>query len=229
MNKAGGYISLHRQIQGWEWYKNPNTAFLFIHLLLSANFTDTRFMGKKIRRGQMVTSLHSLSEETGLTIQEVKTALKHLISTNEITNVSTSQYRIITVVKYNEYQTATNEATNDQQTTNKRLTNDQQHHNKGNNVNKGIKREIETFTPPSLDEVKKYVEEINGIIDPEHFFDYYEVRDWCLKDGRKMSNWKAEIRSWERREKNGAGKAGGNDQKQDRSVLDRISARIPVF
>ena len=88
MNKAGGYIWLHRQIQSWEWYKNPNTAFLFIHLLLSANFTDTRFMGKKIRRGQIVTSLHSLANETGLTVQEVKTALKHLISTNEITNES---------------------------------------------------------------------------------------------------------------------------------------------
>ena len=229
MNKAGGYISLHRQIQSWEWYKNPNTAFLFIHLLLSANFTDTRFMGKKIRRGQVVTSLPSLANETGLSIQNVRTALKHLISTGEITDDSCRTYRIITVVKYNEYQTVTDKLTDNQQTTNRQLTDDQQHHNNDNNVNKGIKRSSRDFQPPSLDEVKKYVKEINGVIDPERFFDYYEVRDWCLKDGRKMSNWKAEIRSWERREKNGSGKAGGNDQKQDRSVLDRLNARIPML
>lgn len=212
MNKASGYISLHRQIQNWEWYKNPNTAFLFIHLLLSANFIDTRFRGKKIKRGQILTSLNSLAEETGLSVQEVKTGLKHLISTNEITNVSCSQYRIITVVKYNNYQTITNDLTNEQQTTNKRPTNDQQHHNNINNKNKRIRSSISTFQPPSLDDVKKYVSEIKGVIDPERFFDYYEVRDWCLKDGRKMSNWKAEIRSWERREKqNGSGKTGADD------------------
>jgi len=232
MNKAGGYISLHRQIQSWEWYKNPNTAFLFIHLLLSANFTDTRFMGKKIRRGQLVTSLPSLANETGLSIQNVRTAIKHLISTGEITDSSCRTYRVITVVKYNDYQSVTDKLTDNQQTANRQLTDDQQHHNKDNNVNKGNKviRSSSAFQPPSLDEVKKYVEEINDVIDPERFFDYYEVRDWCLKDGRKMSNWKAEIRSWERREKkDGHGKTGRDDQGQDCNPYADISARIPVL
>ena len=202
MNKAGGYISLHRQIQSWEWYKNPNTAFLFIHLLLSANFTDTRFMGKKIRRGQLVTSLPSLANETGLSIQNVRTAIKHLISTGEITDSSCRTYRIITVVKYNEYQTLTDKLTDNQQTTNRQLTDDQQHHNKGNNVNKGIKKEREAFAPPSLEEVKTFCKE-NGIrVDAERFYYHYESVGWMVGKA-KMKNWKATIRKWEVDDKNG--------------------------
>ena len=119
MNKAGGFITLHRQILDWEWYKDTNTAFLFFHLLLSANFVDTRFKGKLIKRGQIVTSLPSLSTETGLSIQQTRTALSHLVSTGEITDESTPNYRIITVVKYNDYQKATDKSTGDQQTINR--------------------------------------------------------------------------------------------------------------
>ena len=213
MNKAGGFVSLHRKITDWEWYKDTNTKALFLHLLLTANFADTRFMGKKIKRGQIVTSLASLAEETGLSVQNVKTSLKHLISTNEVTNVSTSQYRIITVVKYDEYQTPTDKVTNDQQTPNKGLTNDQQHHNNGNNANKGNKSVSKppAPTPPSLEEVKQFIQEIGSSVNAEKFYYHYEMSDWTLSNGKKMKNWKAAVRKWqanERGEMNGSGKAG---------------------
>ena len=128
---------MHRKLLKWEWYKDSNTKDLFIHLLLTANFMDTRFQGKKIKRGQVVTSLSSLAEETGMSIQNVKTALKHLISTNEVTNKSTDKYRVITVVKYDEYQSLTMSLTTYQQSANKALTKSQQHHNNNNNDNKG--------------------------------------------------------------------------------------------
>lgn len=230
MNKAGGYVWLHRKILDWEWYKDPVTRGVFIHLLITANFKDTRFLGKKIKRGQIVTSLPSLAEETGYSIQNVRTALKHLISTGEITDNSNRAYRIITVLKYNDYQNLTDDLTDSQQTANRQLTDSQQYHNNVNNVNKVKKNSSSDFQPPSLSEIKQYVEEIKGTIDPEHFFDYYEVRDWCLKDGRKMSNWKAEIRSWERREKKNdrlgkdQGNAGSNERKF--SFLDSTVIRV---
>ena len=136
MNKAGGYIAIHRQITEWEWYKDSSTKDLFIHLLVTANFKDTRFMGKTIRRGQVVTSLPSLAEETGLSIQNVRTALKHLISTGEVTDKSNRQYRVITIVKYDDYQKPTDNLTVSQQTANRRLTDSQQYHNNDNKVNK---------------------------------------------------------------------------------------------
>ena len=232
MNKAGGFIVIHRKITEWEWYKDTNTFCLFIHLLLTANYEDGRFEGKVIKRGQLVTSLNSLSEETGLSIRQTRTALSHLISTGEVTNKSYTKYRVITITNYSMYQDKrqAKRQTNDKQPTNK-LTVNRQQYNNNNNINKGTNnsRSMSAFQPPSLDEVKKYVEEINGVIDPERFFDYYEVRDWCLKDGRKMSNWKAEIRSWERREKNGSGKTGGDDPGQGKSKYSFLKDRIQML
>lgn len=135
-----GFILLHRQITEWEWYQNPNTFRVFLHILLKANFTDGRFEGREVRRGQLVTSLPKLSVQTKLTIQQVRTALKHLISTGEITDEGTSQYRIITVVKYDEYQNVNrqdnSQSTDEQQTSNRRATDEQQQYN---NNNKGIR------------------------------------------------------------------------------------------
>ena len=54
------------------------------------------------------------------------------------------------------------------------------------------------FTAPTLDEVKAYCEERNNGINPEHFIDYYTARNWELSKGRKVKDWKACIRTWER-------------------------------
>lgn len=99
-----GFILLYRQITQWEWYQNPNTFRVFLHCLLMANFTDGRFEGKDIRRGQFVTSLDHLSKETKLSVKEVRTALNHLIGTGELASQSFNRFRIITVIKYNDYQ-----------------------------------------------------------------------------------------------------------------------------
>ena len=137
-----GFILLYRQITEWEWYQNPNTFRLFLHILLKANFADGRFEGREVKRGQLVTSLPKLSVQTKLSIQQVRTALKHLISTGEITDEGTSQYRIITVVKYDQYQNDNrqdnSQSTDEQQTINRRATDDQQQYNNNNNNKNGI-------------------------------------------------------------------------------------------
>lgn len=104
MNTLTGFILLHRQIIQWEWYQTPNTFRLFVHCLLMANFTDGRFEGKEIKRGQFVTSIDHLSKETKLSVKEVRTALNHLIGTGELASESCNRYRIITVVQYDKYQ-----------------------------------------------------------------------------------------------------------------------------
>ena len=137
-----GFILLYRQITEWEWYQNPNVFRVFLHILLKANFTDGRFEGREVKRGQLITSLPKLSVQTKLTIQQVRTALKHLVSTGEITDEGTSQYRVITIVKYDQYQTDNrrnnSQLTDDQQTDNRRSTDDQQQYKKDNN---GIKEQ----------------------------------------------------------------------------------------
>lgn len=149
MAKASGFITLHRKIMDWEWYDDPPVFCLFVHLLLIANYADGRFHGKEIKRGQVVTSLNKLATNAGLSIQQTRTALDKLISTGEVTNESTPNYRVITIVKYDDYQTATNDLTNDQQTINKQsnkrstnnVTSDQQQYNNNNKYNKGTNKQ----------------------------------------------------------------------------------------
>ena len=54
------------------------------------------------------------------------------------------------------------------------------------------------FVKPTLSEVEQYCIERNNNIDAEYFIDYHEARDWVLSNGKKMKNWQAAIRTWER-------------------------------
>ena len=109
MNELNGFIILDRKMLKWEWYQDTNTVRLFIHCLLKANWKEGKFQGIKIPRGSFVTSLKKLSEELSAnnqfyTVQNVRTSLNHLISTNEITNKSFTKFRIITINNYDKYQ-----------------------------------------------------------------------------------------------------------------------------
>ena len=127
-----GFILIHRKIiKEWEWYSNTNDTRLWLHCLLSANWQDSWFEGIKIERGSFVTSLNKLSKEIDMSIQQIRTSLKHLKSTNNITYETNNQFSIITINNYNKYQL---EQQANQQTSNKRATNEQQTSN--NNINK---------------------------------------------------------------------------------------------
>ena len=54
------------------------------------------------------------------------------------------------------------------------------------------------FEPPTVEEVKEYCIERNNNIDAEYFVDFQEARGWVLSNGKKMKDWKATIRTWER-------------------------------
>ena len=196
-----GFICLYRQITQWEWYKNPNTFRLFIHLLLMANYTDGRFEVEIIKRGEFVTSLPSLADQTSLTIQQARTALDHLKSTGEITDRKTNRYRVITLVNYDRYQL-------DNRQNNRPLTGDQQTDQQQYKKDKKDKNNIillsknkERFTPPTADDIKKYCEEIGLYgFDADFFIDYYESRGWMIGKN-KMKSWKAAIRTWLKRDR----------------------------
>ena len=139
MAATGGFIQLHRKIVEWEWYQNTNTFRLFLHCLLMANFTDGRFEGKEVKRGQFVTSLDHLSKQTRLSVRQVRVALDHLIMTGELTSQSFNRFRIITVVKYDVYQNEGKQ--NGKQTASEGQAEGKQGASKGqqyNNDNKGI-------------------------------------------------------------------------------------------
>ena len=67
-----GFIKISRKILEWEWYTDSNTKIVFLHCLLKANWKDKNWKGETIKRGQFVTSLEKISQETNLSVKQVK-------------------------------------------------------------------------------------------------------------------------------------------------------------
>ncbi len=148
-----GWIKLHRELgQKAIWTTStPEQKVILITLLMMANHKETEWewMGEKyiVKPGQIITSINSIVSECGQGIsqQNVRTALVRFEKYGFLTNESTKQARLITIVNWELYQSidndpnkATNKAlTNDQQSTNKRLTTNKNEKNDKNinNIN----------------------------------------------------------------------------------------------
>lgn len=122
--KERGFVIEPRDIMDNEWYTEPLTMHLYRHCRLRANYADAKWQGIEIKRGQFITSLPTLSKETGLTLSQVRTALSKLKKTGFLTDKSTNKYRIITVLSYDEEQIYDRQ--NDRQMTGKSQADDRQ-------------------------------------------------------------------------------------------------------
>lgn len=121
-----GFIKIHRKILDWEWYSDANVARLFFHCLFKVNYTTKKWQGVEIKQGSFITSYEKLASDLNLTIQQIRTALKKLKSTHEITYHSTANYSIISLNNWDDYNPSNTQnnkqITNEQQTNNKRVT-----------------------------------------------------------------------------------------------------------
>jgi len=138
----------------WEWYDHAPTKILFLHLLLKANHKDVNWRGINLKKGSFITGRKKLSDETGLSEQSIRTALKNLQSTNEITIKPQKNFSIISMVKWSSYQgnqpTINQRSTNDQPTINQQLTTDNNDNN-DNNIDKKNKTK-KVSKPDDVDE-----------------------------------------------------------------------------
>ena len=143
MENCGGFIKLFRQILDWEWYDDLPTCRLFIHLLLKANYAERNWHGQTIERGSCITSYATLASETGLSLEQIKRALKNLTKTGEIKRITTNKNTVICVVKYADFQgfgfEYNEQTTSKEQAENKQKTNEQQTNNKQTTTTKEIK------------------------------------------------------------------------------------------
>lgn len=57
------------------------------------------------------------------------------------------------------------------------------------------------FVKPTIEQIAEYCSERKNGIDPQNFFDFYESKGWKVGN-QSMKNWKACVRTWERREAN---------------------------
>ena len=97
---------MYRSFLDWEWYPDTNCVRLALHFILKANYRAKKWKGLIIDRGQLVTSRGQLSEETGLSEMQIRTAIDKLDNCGFITKSGTRKYTIITVCNYDLYQQA---------------------------------------------------------------------------------------------------------------------------
>jgi hypothetical protein len=130
-----GYLKLHRELFSKPiWLKStPEQKVILITLLAMANFIPNQWEwnGEKydIEPGQFITSLESIRVNcgTGVTIQNVRTALVRFEKLHFLTSESTKTGRLVTIDNWSLYQCANNEPNI---ATNKDLTKTSQRPNK---------------------------------------------------------------------------------------------------
>ena len=199
-----GWIKLHRQLLEWEWYDEPDTFRLFLHCLLKANHKDNKYRGQIVKAGSFLTSRELLSNETGLSIQKIRTSLERLELTNEITSKKSKKGTVLQIVKYNNYQQDNQQdnprnnqrfnqqLTNNQPTVNQQLTTNKNEKNEKNekNDNKNDIKFISSF-PDYENLIKKDEVFIRNLFQEITYkWTFLELNDLHRDLGQKLINYK---------------------------------------
>lgn len=140
-----GHIRLFRKFKKSSFYKDSIYVHVWIHLLLSANWSEKRIKldGSDqfidIKPGQFLTSRTKLSAELGINRSKLERILNALKSEQQIEQQTFSKYRVISICNWSEYQQ--NEQQNEPQVSSKRAASEQQVSTNNNNKNKKNKEE----------------------------------------------------------------------------------------
>lgn len=198
-----GYILVGRQLfDHWIWNGEPfSKGQAWIDLLLLANFKDTvaniDTEPIEVKRGQLFRSIGFLANRWGWSENKVRRYLGILKREGMCTYHGTPYGTLITIENYETWQNGrrANEGTDGR--ANGRS--DGRHKNKGKR-NK-VKEESEYARAPTFEEVRDYVQQMGYEMDPAAFYDYYQETEWTKKNGQPIRDWRASVRTWNRRER----------------------------
>ena len=208
MASRSTYIMVDRNLRMWRWFKTPNTLQVWLWLLMSANIEDHDFQNETIHRGELATSRQTIMNATGLTEQQVRTALKHLKLTGEITVQPRANYQVISIVSFDIYQTPlTGKLPGNQPADNRLSTGKQPQSN--NIISKEVKNEKNEknmcVDPPAAETHKKTpsANEVIGYFavkersrqDAEKFFAYNQSKGWRIGKTH-ITDWQSVADMW---------------------------------
>lgn len=219
MYELNGFVKFERKISNWGWYKDVNTFKLFFHLVLFANFSSAEFMGVTIKRGQIARSYSELSAQTGLTEKEIRTAIKHLISTGEVAEERHPKFKVYTIKNYNLYQTMGSQRAPNGQSRGRRgadegqqIKNDKKNKNDKNMSSSSTRaRERENPQPMGgtlgkgvLILTDEQMDELLNIM-PLNVFNKYcdKLSNWIVNNGKVVKNHYEQILKWYREDYGG--------------------------
>ena len=204
-----GFITLSRQLLDWRFAQFPYAVALWVQLIMRANWKDSWFMGERIPRGSLATSMANLAEQTGMDERTVRRWLKKFEEDGQITRKATNRFTIINITNYRAFQDIPEDRVSErlseqmpEQVSNQmpeRVSEQVSNNRTKKQGNKETKKQV--FIRPSLDDVRQYARENSLSVDPERFYDYYEANGWTINGKAQMKDWKAAMRNWSRREK----------------------------
>ena len=223
MSNKGGWIKLYRELLDKPiWFEStPEQKVILITLLLMANHDDRQWewQGKQYYAGpgQFVTSLSKIAEKAGpgISMQNVRTALKRFEKFNFLTNQSTKVNRLITIVNWGIYQDNPNEPNKDD---NSQLTKSQQSTNKELTTNKNVRnKECKNIdvVDKQVDPISKAIRTYEQVFGLASSINIQNIQYWCKdlspelvikaleitsnNNARSFKYTEAILRDWEKR------------------------------
>jgi TusA-related sulfurtransferase len=184
---AEGFIKVSQKLLDWDYSDNLALTGFWIHLLLKAQWEDT----KKLRRGEFFTTQDILAQECGVHRSTIRRYLNQLKRTGQIKIWTNHKRTKITILKWDEYQLAHDATTaepTDEPTSEPTAEPTFIYKRNKEIKNKRNNREAQ---PPTLSEIREFIEAEKLSVKPERFHDYYEARGW-----RNVKDWKKKIREW---------------------------------
>lgn len=206
-----GYVKLYRSLLKWEWYDDVNTKVVFLHLLLTVSIEDSRWHGTVIRRGSRVSSYAVLAKETRLSVDMVRTAIKHLESTGEVTRYKYPKYTVFAINNFDKFQSVPRNVPGSSQGNPKVVPGSSQQYKKVKEDKEDKECYYAAAAPSALsctsaaaaateEEVRSYADQIGAGCDAGEFFRVMQANDWRYH-GEPLRDWKAFFRAWEEKDK----------------------------
>jgi len=192
-----GYIHLWRKSLDAGWIKNHELWAFWSWCLLKATYREyDAIVGLQrvhLKPGQFVFGLKKASQETGLSIRQIRTILDFLKKAENLTIKTTNKFSIITIINWDIYQGSEtqNDTQNDKQPTNNRQ------HTRIKSI-KSIKREsVKTLAPENFSITDKSIEYarqkgFTGDLETltERFLNHHRAK------GSKFASWESAWKNW---------------------------------
>ena len=97
MNR-NGWVRLPRSYVDDPYYTDLHTKAVYVHILLTAEFKPRFVGGISLKAGEVLTTVKKIAAQTGLTVSQTRTSLRHLQMTDKIAIASTNKNSVITLI-----------------------------------------------------------------------------------------------------------------------------------
>lgn len=207
-----GFITLSRQLLDWRFAQFPYALALWVQLIARANWRDGWFMGERIPRGSLATSMANLADHTGMDERTVRRWLKKFEEDGQITRKATNRFTIINITNYRAFQDIPEERVSErlseqmsEQVSNQmpeRVSEQVSNNRTKKQSNKETKKQyLSLRARPEREEVESYIFEKNLSVNADDFLLYYNENGWTGSDGEPLKSWKSALISWNKKEK----------------------------